>query len=499
MMTLDRSPLRTPYDRLFQHLVPHDHELFRMARAVDWEALTDQLAPFYADIGRPAFPALRMVRVMVLAFWADLPDERRAVEIRCNLLYRQFLGVGLAEPTPSESTIADFRNRLGDEGARIVFDAFNQQWHAEGLIGTSRRVLDGVHIPAKVSRRSLPEILDTAVERLLDALAEHDLTRAEQLGKALVTARCGLDVPAPQRAEAEARLRAERALEASAGVPAADVRACAEDLRAMLRTEDRLVSVEDRDARWGHKRSDFVFLGFKAHESIDPDSRLITSVDVVAGNAHEGVRTDVVLAQGSVALDPGAAVIGDGLYNNATTREQVQERGLRPCFPDPKARRVADGFTYDVAVDRLTCRAGKQSINKSRLKSCEGDQYFFSVKDCRDCEHAASCLTRGEREGKAQPRRRVTLSDAQKARLREGTDEASWRRAQLRVRSRIEAKFDEVSNRHGQRRARYWGLRKVTAQVLWTAVVVNLKRAARLKAERATMPTRAAPSLREAA
>ncbi len=244
------------------------------------------------------------------------------------------------------------------------------------------------------------------------------------------------------------------------------------------------MSVEDRDARWGHKRSDFVFLGFKAHESIDPDSRLITSVDVVAGNAHEGVRTDVVLAQESVALDPGAAVIGDGLYNNATTREQVQDRGLRPCFPDPKARRVADGFTYDVAVDRLTCRAGKQSI---------------SVKDCRDCEHAASCLTRGEREGKAQPRRRVTLSDAQKARLREGTDEASWRREQLRVRSRIEAKFDEVSNRHGQRRARYWGLRKVTAQVLWTAVVVNLKRAARLKAGRATMPTRAAPSLKEAA
>ena len=39
----------------------------------------------------------------------------------------------------------------------------------------------------------------------------------------------------------------------------------------------------------------------------------------------------------------------------------------------------------------------------------------------------------------------------------------------------------------------------VRAQVLWTVVVVNLKRAARLVAERATMPTRAAPSLREAA
>lgn len=123
-----RPPRPTPYDRLFQHLVPQDHELFAMARAVDWEALTEQLAPFYADVGRPAFPA------------------------------------------PAESTIADFRNRLGDEGARIVFDAFNRQRHGEGLIGTSRRVLDDVHILGKVARRSLPEILDAAVERLLDAL-----------------------------------------------------------------------------------------------------------------------------------------------------------------------------------------------------------------------------------------------------------------------------------------------------------------------------------------
>jgi hypothetical protein len=259
-----------------------------------------------------------------------MPDERLAVEIRCNLLYRQFIGCGLWEPRPSESTIADFRNRLGEKGARIIFDAFNRQWHQEGLIGTERRVLDGVHIFAKVSRHSIPEILDTAVENLLDALAEVDLPRAERLGSALASTSCGPEIPAPQRPEKEARLRAERALQEAADVQAAQVRACADDLAAVLRTEDRLASFTDRDARWGHKRADFAFLGFKAHESIDPDSRLITSVDVAAGNAHEGVRTDVVLAQESVALDAGAAVIGDGLYNNATTREQVEARGLRP-------------------------------------------------------------------------------------------------------------------------------------------------------------------------
>lgn len=102
------------------------------------------------------------------------------------------------------------------------------------------------------------------------------------------------------------------------------------------------------------------------------------------------MRTDVVLAKESVALEAGAAVIGEGLYNNATTREQVHDLDLRPCRPDAKARHVADGLTYDLALDRLTCRAGKHAINKSRLKNCEGNQYFFSVKGCRDCEHAAA-------------------------------------------------------------------------------------------------------------
>ena len=228
---------------------------------------------------------------------------------------------------------------------------------------------------------------------------------------------------------------------------------------------------------------------------MDPDSRLLTAVEVVPGNTHEGVRTGTLLDAETVPLNDGAAVIGDALYNNATTIEQVRERGHTPHFAAMKAPVIADDFTYDVPLDRLTCRAGKHSIGKTRLRSCAGDQYYFSVRDCRPCEHAATCLTPGERAGKAMPRRRVALTDARKAQQAAGTTH----REQMRLRPRIEPKFDEQMNRHGLRRARYWGLRKVRAQVLWTVVVVNLKRAARLVAERATMPTRAAPSLREAA
>jgi len=76
----------------------------------------------------------------------------------------------------------------------------------------------------------------------------------------------------------------------------------------------------------------------------------------------------------------------------------------------------------------------------------------------------------------------VYLSDVRKRKVVEGEAGKGWRKEELKVRGRIEAKFDEQMNRHGLRRARYWGLAKVTIQVLLDAITVNLKRAVKLLA-----------------
>jgi len=49
-----------------------------------------------------------------------------------------------------------------------------------------------------------------------------------------------------------------------------------------------------------------------------------------------------------------------------------------------------------------------------------------------------------------------------------------------RERPNIERKFAEQKNYHGLSKARYWGLAKVTIQVLLTCIVVNCKKIARL-------------------
>jgi hypothetical protein len=219
---------------------------------------------------------------------------------------------------------------------------------------------------------------------------------------------------------------------------------------------------------------------------MDPDSRMVTAVEVVAGNANEAVRTDQLLRQDSLGVQPGTVIIADGYYNNATTVGQVQEAGARVCFSGLKAERISDGFAYEAQADQMICVEKKHSIGKVRVD--QGDLYYFSMSDCGSCPRQGQCLTRGEREGKAMPRRRVYLSDVRKAKVLAGEAGREWRRQHLKVRGRIEAKFDEQMNRHGLRRSRYWGLAKVTVQVLLNVITVNLKRAAKL------MRARAAPA-----
>jgi IS5 family transposase len=467
--------------------VPEDHVLLRMRRAIDWAALETALGAYYdAEVGRPSWPPAVLLRMLVVEQYADLSDREVHEQVGYNLLYRAFVGLGVDEPVPDDTTLVRFRARVGEAGIREVFDALNQQWAAAGLIGTERRVLDGVHLWAKVARQSWVGLLRKGRRVIVEAVAEVDATRAAALRAEFVPV-AGEAEPRDDGALPRESERTAALVAAVADVVDPAVQARVAQVQTLLRGEgDRVVSFDDPDARWGFKAADKPFLGYKAHESLDPDSRLITAVDVVPGNANEAVRTDAVLAAEPTPRTPGAVIIGDGLYNNATTVGQVAQAGGRPCFSGLKAERVSDTFTYDAGADQMVCAAEKRSVGKVRVDA--GDLYYFSMRDCVPCPRAATCLTRGEREGRAKPRRRVYLADVRKARVVAGEAGWAWRRAHAKLRPRIEAKFDEQMNRHGLRHARYWGLAKVTLQVLLNVLTVNAKRAVKLLALRAPPP-----------
>jgi IS5 family transposase len=468
-------------------VVPADHELLRMKRAVDWGFVDEALGDRYdATTGRPGYPPQQMARMLYLSVYANLSDRQVVEQVRYNLLYREFVGLSLEEDVPDDTTLVRFRQRVGAEGLEALFARLTGAAKAAGLVGEGKRVVDGTHVFAKVALRGMANFLRHGRDVVGRAVAEVDGAEARRLRERYAGEAEALDGDEVGRTAREAQ-RCEELL-AEIGPqhgPAAQARA--EQLRRVLqrwrepkaaKQTDAPVSFEDPDCRWGHKSEDFRFLGYKVHQALDPDSGWVVAVETLPGNANEAVDVGPLLAGEAGGLPARAAVIGDGLYGNATAAGQVTAQQGVPVFAGMAIERVSDRFDYDPETDQVVCSQGRRSIG--RIEQENGRLYYFSMAACGACPIQTRCLTPSELTG--EHRRRVYISHFRRPKVLAGEAGRAWRRQLYAERYKIEGKHGEQKGRHGLGRARYWGRAKVHLQAVVTATVTNLKRLAKLLA-----------------
>ena len=155
----------------------------------------------------------------------------------------------------------------------------------------------------------------------------------------------------------------------------------------------------DADARFGRKSEKKSFYGYKEHMGLDPDSELVTAVQVTPGNVAD------------------CQILGPLIDSHV--REVTADRG------------------YDT------------DANHRQLK--DNDQRSSIILKAN--------RTNPEVIGQANPKSQ-------------------------KQRPIIERKFAEQKKYHGLTKARYWGLAKVTIQVVMTCIVVNSKKMAKLLTSR---------------
>lgn len=133
--------------------------LDRLDRAVAWTTLVTPIAalPEYrvkprADDkgGRPAWPALTMLKCILLAKWFGLSDPQLEECLKDRLSFRRFVGLSLTDTTPDETTFVRFRARLRERGLdRTLFDATLTHLETQGLL-----VKDGTLVDATIIEQS---------------------------------------------------------------------------------------------------------------------------------------------------------------------------------------------------------------------------------------------------------------------------------------------------------------------------------------------------------
>jgi len=124
--------------------------LSRLDAAIPWEKLVKPILrlPEYRGGergGRPAWPALTMLKCVLLAKWFGLSDPQLEECLQDRLSFRRFVGLSLNDATPDETTFVRFRARLRDANLdRRLFDDTLAQLEQRGLLVREGTLVDAM-------------------------------------------------------------------------------------------------------------------------------------------------------------------------------------------------------------------------------------------------------------------------------------------------------------------------------------------------------------------
>lgn len=98
-----------------------------------------------------------MVRIVVLKRLYNLSDEQMEYQLLDRMSYKRFCGLANATNVPDRTTVWTFENRIGEAGARAIFDGVSTQLLNKGFIARGGQIIDATLVPAPKQRNSREE------------------------------------------------------------------------------------------------------------------------------------------------------------------------------------------------------------------------------------------------------------------------------------------------------------------------------------------------------
>ena len=134
--------------------VGRNARLERLTELIDWEPLAALVADLHAaPVGRPSYPPLLMVKVLLLQQWYQASDPALEEALWERLSFRHFVGLGLQDAAPDHSTISRFRTQLTTAGlAERLFAAVEEQLAARRVLVQRGTLVDATLVDAEVRR-----------------------------------------------------------------------------------------------------------------------------------------------------------------------------------------------------------------------------------------------------------------------------------------------------------------------------------------------------------
>lgn len=428
-------------DRLFyefdlEDMVPTDHFLRKIDAVLDLSWLRSELAPYYSHLGCPSVCPELMIRMLIVGYCYSIRSERRLCdEVKANLVYRWFCGLGLEDNVPHHSSFSVNRHgRFRDSDIlRKVFEEAVCGCMTAGLVGGEGFAVDASVIEANASR----------FQRIEGA--EVDWTPEQRASRPVQEYLVALESENPPINPGQ---------------------------------EPKAMSPSDPCAAWTRRGRNKVMFGYSLNYLMDMEEAVILDVEATPTRISmevDATETMIERTEERFGLKPDR-IAGDVAYGTGKMLGWLVERNITPHIPVKDQSEVAaEGkysraeFTYDKERDLYVCPGGKELKTSGTAHDGTTLKYIAKRSDCGQCPLKSHCTSGRER--------RVQRDVNQEAREYAQTlmDTERYRESAT-DRKKIERLFGEIKHIHALDRLRLRGLSGARDEFLLAATVQNLKR-----------------------
>lgn len=431
-----------------EELVPQDHLLRKIERAIDFDFIRDKVKELYcADNGRPAVDPVVLFKMLFLGYLYGVRSERQLVrEIQVNVAYRWFIGYGLTDKIPDASTFSQNRRRRFTESTvyqeifdEIVLQAMRRKWINGRILYT-----DSTHLKASANKHKFKK-------KHVEASTRTYL------------------------AELEAAIETDRKEHGKKPLKAKDQPSEVKEIKQSTTDPDSGYMVREG------KPKGFFYLD---HRTTCGRHNLITDTHITPASVHDSIpylkrldhqRQRFGFETEAVGLDAG--------YMSAAICKGLEERAIygvigyrRPNHI--KGRLPKRAYLYDRSNDVYRCPGGQELTYRTTNR--DGYREYRSEPAlCRACPYLGQCTSNA--------RHVKTVTRHVWEGYREAVDShrqtASGKAIYKRRKETIERSFADAKQLHGHRYMRMRGLLRAKEQCLLSAACQNMKKMA-LLAER---------------
>lgn len=467
MMTQNADKKREQVQFLcMDDMVPHDHLLRIIDKAIDWSFIYDLVMDKYSpDSGRPSMDPVTLIKIPLIMYLYGIRSMRQTCkEIEVNVAYRWFLGLDMMDKVPHFSTFGkNYTRRFKNTDLfEQIFSHILMECYRFKLVDPTEVFVDATHVKARANNKKMQK-----------RIAHEEALFYEELLKK--------EINADREAHGKKPLKDKKDKNDNDNTPSTG--SGSKDSSEEVSAEEKTIkcSTSDPESGWFRKGEHKHVFAYAVETACDKNGWIL-GYSIHPGNENDS-RTFPALYKKIKNMGMNT-LIADAGYKTPAIAKLLIDDGISPLFPY-KRPMTKEGFfkkyeyVYDEYYDCYICPNNK--VLTYRTTNRDGYREYKSCGiSCAACPYLAQC-TESKDHVKTVTRHiwEPYMEMCEDIRHTIGMKDLYSQRKET-----IERLFGTAKENHGFRYTQMFGKARMEMKVGLTYTCMNLKKLARMKQKR---------------